>query len=1083
MSAKNSLKGYTYQQYVATLFVAKMDTERIILSVESEADVKHKDVKHNMDDIVVKINNGDSLYIQVKNYPQTTREDIKQIDDFTIKIKDKKIKLSETGTNLIIINSDSIPTDDKIFDFACYNLKNVHIIPLTPEEIDKLIDSMNRVELRAHKIIVMNQKRISSGVFLITQEDLPPFSTYSTDLNERTIYLRSLIGFKKGVICIVGKPGVGKSHFAKELQDSFKSAVLYRMWIGSQDNYIRERLQFRNFLTDLGCQIFGSSRSFTEEELVTEINTRSPKIIIDGLDHVENYEGEEELKKFIRFISSIREAKVILLTRPLKTEIPWSIINLPNWTRDESNNYLKEAHNIESNSIRQEIFDVAAGYPIITSFLAQHYSQEGTINITTKIDDINEYYKQLIRKIDVLSGLSLFLISYSYFTRDEINELLTTDIVRDTVNEFILAYPYLFEKKGNRISLIHDSLNTYLLKVHPPQESFKNTVLSKVKESISAENIEYLSRFSSFDFDEEFKKTVLIQYSDFQTFIELISTNYDLDSVREFYQALKAALESLPRIFDIYQYYSFILISQITERDNMSGNYGLYLILLGYLSRIGVLEKEIFSSGSLWSVYSLVKLNDKGDELRKFYSNHHLNERSEISSYNEDYQKERTYFDILKEVPNIDKTISDIKQDSSQSNKRDKIIDLFASVYLHNITDFPLYDFIDRYLKKEDDRYESIIFEFDKFYYDCGLETGYWTSNILANMEFRIYSLGRLVDKKNIFKDNSLDKIISMYSHLGSYEVCNYVLSYIRLALHEHRKIDIMSIWKYCFMYFNHKDMTTHTLSDALIVFEKYGYIDPFSSIELITSMANMSDHGRWNYLPSYLNNKDESFIHQCIEYGIFDGLYPIDIFDLTPKHINCLEESRVHYRIQKLLLKKSPNSNFVYFYDIQSVLDSNYSNYIISQIKAQKFSVHDVPDEYLSMLKDIDCTSKEKREKRVPFAYNTATEEDLEFIITSKMPFLDVAGSTDGYYHSFSTMKLYEHYPDSELRESALDIIHTALFSKISSIDSLCLWSFYLGNIPTFLDMIGYDVDWSRLYASLEQFVNLSQIHFPDEP
>lgn len=961
MSAKNSLKGYTYQQYVTTLFIAKMDTERSIQSVEAEADVTH-----NMDDIVIRTDDGDKLYIQVKNYSHITREDIKQIDDFTIQINDKKIKLSETDTNLIIINSDHIPTDDNIFGFACCNLQNAYIIPITPEEIEKLIDSMYSVELRAHKIIELGYEKISNGKFLITQEDLLPLPIYSTDLNERTIDLRSLIEFKKGVICIVGKPGVGKSHFAKELQDSFKSAVLYRMWISSQDNYIKKRRQFKNFLTDLGYQIFGSSRSFTEEELVTEINTRSPKIIIDGLDHIENYEGEEELKKFIRFISSIREAKVILLTRPLKTEIPWPTINLPNWTRDESNTYLKEAHGIDHYAIQTEIFDVAAGYPIITSFLAQHYSQEHTINITTKIDDINEYYKQLISNIHIKSGLSLFLISNSYFTRDEINELLITDIERDLVNEFILAYPYLFERKGNRISLIHDSLNTYLLKVHPPRDSFKNTVLSKVKESISEGNIEYLSRFSSFDFDHEFKKTVLIQYSDFQTFIELISANYDLDSVREFYQSLKSSLEFLPGIFDIYQYYSFILISQITERDNMSGNYGLYLVLLSYLSKIGVSEVEIYSSGILWSVYSLVILNDKGDELRKLYSKHHLNENIEISSINKDYQKERTYFDVLKEVPSIDKIISDIKQDSNQSNKRDKIIDLFASVYLHNITDFPLYGFIDRYLKKEVDRYESVICY--SFCNDCGLEKGYWTSNILPNMEFRIYSLGGLVDKKNIFKDNSLDKIISMYSHLGSYEVCNYVLSYIRLALHEHRKIDIMSIWKYCFMYFNHKDMTTHTLSKALVVFEKYDYIDPFSSIKLITCMANMSDEGRRDYLSSYINNKDESFIHQCIGYGVFDGMYPIDIFDLHPKHINFLGEWRVHNRIQKLFSDRSPYSKFIDFADIRYVLDSKYSDYLISQIKARQFSVHDVPDEYLSMLKDIDCTSKEKREKRVPF-------------------------------------------------------------------------------------------------------------------
>ena len=35
--ARNALKGYTYQNYVLTLFFAKMDTDRNISKIESEA--------------------------------------------------------------------------------------------------------------------------------------------------------------------------------------------------------------------------------------------------------------------------------------------------------------------------------------------------------------------------------------------------------------------------------------------------------------------------------------------------------------------------------------------------------------------------------------------------------------------------------------------------------------------------------------------------------------------------------------------------------------------------------------------------------------------------------------------------------------------------------------------------------------------------------------------------------------------------------------------------------------------------------------------------------------------------------------
>ena len=49
--ARNSLKGYNYQNYIFTLFLAKMDTERNIVKIESEA----LDTKQ-FDDIYIEMN-------------------------------------------------------------------------------------------------------------------------------------------------------------------------------------------------------------------------------------------------------------------------------------------------------------------------------------------------------------------------------------------------------------------------------------------------------------------------------------------------------------------------------------------------------------------------------------------------------------------------------------------------------------------------------------------------------------------------------------------------------------------------------------------------------------------------------------------------------------------------------------------------------------------------------------------------------------------------------------------------------------------------------------------------------------------
>ena len=58
--------------------------------------------------------------------------------------------------------------------------------------------------------------------------------------------------------------------------------------------------------------------------------------------------------------------------------------------------------------------------------------------------------------------------------------------------------------------------------------------LDKVKESILSKEINFLTRFEDFNFEDEFIEKVLKVYSDFNTFEE-ISDNFDFESVKLFY--------------------------------------------------------------------------------------------------------------------------------------------------------------------------------------------------------------------------------------------------------------------------------------------------------------------------------------------------------------------------------------------------------------------------------------------------------------------------------------------------------------------------------------------------------------------
>ena len=75
--ARNSLKGYTYQQSVFVLFLGIMDTERTIGEIVVEAvDTKNFDDIY-LKDVIIGECNKSSYRIQVKNYPGTCDDDIK----------------------------------------------------------------------------------------------------------------------------------------------------------------------------------------------------------------------------------------------------------------------------------------------------------------------------------------------------------------------------------------------------------------------------------------------------------------------------------------------------------------------------------------------------------------------------------------------------------------------------------------------------------------------------------------------------------------------------------------------------------------------------------------------------------------------------------------------------------------------------------------------------------------------------------------------------------------------------------------------------------------------------------------------
>lgn len=322
LRARNALKGYTYQQSVFALFLTIMDTERSIAKITVEALNTN-----NFDDMVFECKpNGEesknSYNVQVKNYPDTTIEDI-SITDHILGIKGNENEFIPTDNNILIVNTTRIAGTESFMGLPCRKLKGITIIPLTPEQIADRMDNMFFSETREIQIIHLADNVVQNAKFEISIDDLPTLVEMSTDLENKTVLLRTVPSqFERTITFIEGKPGVGKSHFVDEICAKYPDAIVYRFWIGSQDPHKNSRIRFEIFISELGIKVYRSAKKVYIEELIAAIQKEDRLVVIDGLDHVENY-NPQQLEQFIDFINKLKNSRTVVLSRPLRYEVPW----------------------------------------------------------------------------------------------------------------------------------------------------------------------------------------------------------------------------------------------------------------------------------------------------------------------------------------------------------------------------------------------------------------------------------------------------------------------------------------------------------------------------------------------------------------------------------------------------------------------------------------------------------------------------------------------------------------------------------------------------------------------------------------
>jgi hypothetical protein len=1051
-----------------------MDVEREIEKIEIETDVNH-----NFDDAKITINN-EEIYCQMKDYNDVSLKDLR-IDKKSVFIKSNRHVLSK-GTNILFFKNIEIINSSEILGIPAQKEGNVYIVSLSRIDIsDKIEVIYIRNEKRINKISRFFENCFDKRKIIIHRKDLPPIDIFSTELLEPTINTGKYHLEIENLLLIEGKPGIGKSHLVNILQDEYKNNLLYRFWVSNQDRDNKERLIYDNFISNISKEIFRDFVYRSDEEIIQKLCDDEKMVIIDGFDHIENY-NNEELERYIIFIEKMKDkCKTIVLSRPLKSQLKWTKQILENWTKDQTYKVLDELYHITHYSIRKKIFNLTMGYPILVRYIAEHFKIFKNLPKLSQLEGIEDYYEKLLEKVNTKSALSLFISLRSFIMKSEIQEFLEDEFVR-VVEEFITSHPYLFEIRLNRITIFHDSFNTFLRNQGIDNSKRIIKVNQIVFQSIMNEEKRYLSRFSYFDFEHDMKLNIIKKYTSMDVFKIIAKDALDFEAIRSFYFQIRESLNELhPDELEVSNYYNLALIINILNRDHVSYINSFLYIYVNSLLLNGFNEEDVTSSEYLFAMLYYIRCNDMS-MLHNVTRNNHYSTNNYYKKLKTDTRYEDHYFQIHQNPIELTQEISDIFSNKINYKSQDLITHILVNVYLHGteISEFiPFHRAIVKYI--ESDKMEGIL-ELKKILYrhDISSHVG---SILIAKAYNVIKSLGEC-DQSNEYRKLSLHDYILKYSHIGSFKMWVEVLNYIRLSMHEKREIDLSSIGLFWSMYHERKDYSVVNMDVALTAFEEKNLISEEESCKLIVYTQSISEKGIRYLFNSYIELHSPDIISTIIENFEMNDLQ-IKWFDLPTRYIDFFPHNLFNYAIDELLRYNS-YSRSISFRDIENCLHSNKWEEIVQIFKTVGFTItssdsHPLIDElkkYDIILKighNKDDDSKYKKDSNERYNQGIVDSDDIEFIKERNISIKEISGYTDGNYSVLSDLYIYKIYEKEDVRKNIHTILYNAILGKIRNINMFSNLYYFVGNLPRFLINYSINENFNELFNSFMSFLEIS--------
>ena len=1072
--SRNALFGYSYQKLVAFFLLVKMDAEREIESIEIEADVNN-----NFDDAKIIVKN-EEIYCQMKDINNISLKDLK-IKKENVSIKGKNHKLSKY-VNILFFKDIKITNNSQILGIPAYRKDNIFIVSISRREIlNKISGIYKRNEKRVSIIFRFFENCFDRRQLIIDRKDLPIIDIYNTQLLEQTINTGKYHLKIENILIIEGKPGVGKSHLVNCLSDEYKNNIVYRFWVSNQDKNYKERLVYANFISNISKELFNDFVFRSEEDIIQKISDEGKIVIIDGFDHIENY-NNEEVKYYIDFIEKLKnKCKTIVLTRPLKIKLNWKKQILENWTKDQTLKVLDELFHITDHRVCDKIFSLTMGYPILVRYIAHHYKTFNILPQMKELKGLEDYYSEIVKNIDTKSALALFISSRSFFMKSEISEFLDDELA-DIVNEFISSFPYLFEIKLNRITLFHDSFNTYLRNQGIDNSKRIIKINQKVFRSIMNGEKRYLSRFTYFNLDQNMKLNIIIKYTSMLVFENLIKDAIDFEAVRSFYFQIRESLHDLtPKDLKIINYYDLALIINIVNRDHVSTLNNFFYTFTRCLLFNGYSEEDITSSEYLFAMFYYLK-TDNISLLYNLTSNNNYSTDNYYEIFLSEIKSEDCYFNIHQKPIKLTQEIRDIFSTELEYKSRDLITYILENVYINNTEIEEFIEFQKSIVKYVDvDKKEGITI-LEKILPKYNVRS-FFANMILINVKSKIVSLGK-VKEPNEYRTLNLNDFIKKYRHIGSFKMLVEILNYMRLSLKEKRGIDLASIALFWPMYYERKDYSVLNLDVALKAFEEKKFITEDKSCQIIMYTQSMSEKGIRHLLNSYITLHSPDILLTILDkYNIKD--LEISFFDLPAKFIDSFPDRVFNFAMGKLLNYHHYRKS-IDFVEIENAFYSKVWERITNILKNLEYKIK-IPETHplLNRLKKYDVVlelepskdDKLKYEEDSIDRYNRGIldSEDVDFIKEKKLDITEVAGCINGYYFLFSDLNIFKIYEKEEVNKNIKSILYNAILGKIRSINTYGYVCYFVGNIPRFLIDFDIDENFNELYGSFKKFLELS--------